>query len=346
MKILHICWSLDNGGAENMLVDIINYQVKHEDVSLFIVNDRIDYSIFNRLDKRCHVKRMGRKEGDKNPFSLLNIYSYLLFHHFDIVHLHNSDMIKYLWLKRNYVRTVHNTNISIQNYRWHKGIIAISESVKEDLESRGIHRSVVIDNGINFSLIKPNMRKKKNEVFRMIQVSRIYFGQKGQDILVEAVKKVLSHGITNIHLDFIGTGQDIDRLKQMIKDNRLEEYISLLGNKPREYIYEHLCDYDLFVQPSRFEGFGLTVAEAMGAKIPVLVSENEGPLAIIENGKYGFTFKNMSVDDCAWQIEKIMKEYPSKDFLESVYRHVHTLYNVDNTAQGYLDFYQKILRNS
>ena len=74
MKILHICWSLDNGGAENMLVDIINYQVKHEDVSLFIVNDRIDYSIFNRLDKRCHVKRMGRKEGSKNPFSLLSIY--------------------------------------------------------------------------------------------------------------------------------------------------------------------------------------------------------------------------------------------------------------------------------
>lgn len=345
MKILHICWSLDNGGAENMLVDIINYQVKYEDVSLFIVNDRIDYSIFNRLDKRCHVKRMGRKEGDKNPFSLLNIYSYLLFHHFDIVHLHNSDMIKYLWLKRNYVRTVHNTNISNQNYRWHKGIIAISESVKEDLESRGIHRSVVIDNGINFSLIKPNMRKEKNEVFRMIQVSRIYFGQKGQDILVEAVKKVLSHETINIHLDFIGTGQDIDRLRQMIKDNCLEEYISLLGNKPREYIYEHLCDYDLFVQPSRFEGFGLTVAEAMGAKIPVLVSENEGPLAIIENGKYGFTFKNKSVDDCAGQIEKIMKEYPSKDFLESAYRHVHTLYNVDNTAQGYLDFYQKILRN-
>lgn len=40
MKILHICWLLYNGGAENMLVDIINYQVKHEDVSLFIINDR------------------------------------------------------------------------------------------------------------------------------------------------------------------------------------------------------------------------------------------------------------------------------------------------------------------
>ncbi len=147
----------------------------------------MDYSMFNRIDKRCHIKLMGRKEGDKNPFALLKIYGYLLSHHFDIVHLHNPDMIKYLWLKRNYVRTVHNTNIGYQNYRWHKGIIAISEAVREDLESRGVHGSEVIDNGINFSLIKPNVRKERNGVFRMTQVNRIYFEQKGQDIYVSDI---------------------------------------------------------------------------------------------------------------------------------------------------------------
>ena len=322
-----------------MLIDIINYQVKYEDVSLLIINDRIDYSIFNRMDKRCHVKLLGRKEGCKNPFALLKINGFLLTHHFDIIHLHNADMIKWLWLKRNYVRTVHNTNITIQNYRWHKGIIAISEPVKEDLEKRGIHGSVVIDNGINFSLIKQNKRIGKNETFKMVQVSRILFEQKGQDILVETIKKLLSKGKTNIHLDFIGTGPDMDRLKQMVKNYHMESFISILGNKPREYIYEHLCDYDVFVQPSRFEGFGLTVAEAMGAKIPVLVSENEGPLAIIENGKYGFAFKNKSVDDCVMQLTNIIEHYPKQDFMESAFKHVIKLYNVNITAQSYLDFY-------
>lgn len=339
MKILHLCWSLATGGMENMLVDIINYQVKYEDVSLFIINDRIDYSIFNRIDKRCHVKLLGRKEGSKNPLALLKINGFLLTHHFDIVHLHNEDMIKWLWLKRNYVRTVHNTNITIQNYRWHKGIIAISESVKKDLEKRGIHGSVVIDNGINFSLIKQNNRKGKNETFKMVQVSRIFFEQKGQDILVEAIKKLWLQGKNNIHLDFIGTGSDMNRLKQIVKNNHLESVISLLGNKPREYIYEHLCEYDLFIQPSRFEGFGLTVAEAMGAKIPVLVSENEGPLSIVENGKYGFTFKNKSIDDCAVQLINIIEHYPTNEYIDSAYKHVVKYYNVDNTAQGYLDFY-------
>lgn len=343
MKILHICWLLENGGAENMLVDIINYQVKHEDVTLLVVNNRIDESIFKRLDKRCHVKLLKRQEGSKNPLVLLKLNGFILFHHFDIIHLHNADMIKYMWLKRNYVRTVHNTNISMQNYRWHKGIIAISEAVKDDLEHRGVHGSVIIDNGVNFNLIKQRQRFERTSTFKMIQVSRILFEQKGQDILLEAIAKVIANGITDVHLDFIGTGQDMDLLKQMVQEKHLEEYVSLLGNKPREYIYEHLCDYDLFVQPSRFEGFGLTVAEAMGAKIPVLVSENEGPLAIIENGKYGYTFKNKSIADCANQLEKIIKDYPSEEFLDAAYNHVHSLYNVEITAQGYLDFYKKII---
>ena len=139
MKMLNIYWTLANGGIENMLVGIIDYQVKFEDVSLLIINDRIDYCIFNRMDKRCHVKLLGRKEGSKNPLALLKINGFLLTHHFDIIHRHNADMIKWLWLKRNYVRTVHNKNLTIQNDRWRKGIIAISGSVKEDLVKRGMN---------------------------------------------------------------------------------------------------------------------------------------------------------------------------------------------------------------
>ena len=73
MKILHLIWSMTNGGAENMLVDIINYQVKHEDVSLLVVNDLYDESIFARLNKRCQVKMLKRDVGSKNPFVRLRL---------------------------------------------------------------------------------------------------------------------------------------------------------------------------------------------------------------------------------------------------------------------------------
>lgn len=144
MKILHLIWSMTNGGAENMLVDIINYQVKYEDVSLLVVNDLYDESIFARLNKRCQVKMLKRKVGSKNPFVILRLNAYLLTHHFDIVHLHNADMIKYLFVKCNYVRTVHNTNQIYHNYRWHKGIIAISDAVHDELLGLGIRNSIII----------------------------------------------------------------------------------------------------------------------------------------------------------------------------------------------------------
>lgn len=343
MKILHLIWSMTNGGAENMLVDIINYQVKHEDVSLLVVNDLYDESIFARLNKRCQVKMLKRKVGSKNPFIILRLNAYLLTHHFDIVHLHNADMIKYLFVKCNYVRTVHNTNQIYHNYRWHKGIIAISDAVHDELLGLGIRNSIMIRNGVNFRLIKQRNDIHTNCVFRMVQVSRIHFVQKGQDILVEALAKLKDKGIEYFHLDFIGTGPDMQKLQALIYENGLEENITLLGNQPREFIYSHLCDYDLFIQPSRFEGFGLTVAEAMGAKIPVLVSENEGPIAIIDKGKYGFAFQDKSVDACAKQIEYVMKHYPSQKFIDDAYEHVTELYNVEVTAQHYLDLYYKIV---
>lgn len=81
----------------------------------------------------------------------------------------------------------------------------------------------------------------------------------------------------------------------------------------------------------------------MGAKIPVLVSENEGPIAIIDKGKYGFAFLNKSVDACTKQIEYVMNHYPSQKFIDDAYEHVTELYDVEVTAQHYLDLYYKIV---
>lgn len=344
MKVLHIIWSLLNGGTENMLCDIINYQVKSEKVTLLVVNDMVDESIIHRLDKRCKVVTLLRPKGTKNPYYVLRMNAMILFNHYDIVHLHNANMINYLFVKANYVRTVHNTKQHIHNYRWHKSIIAISESVKQELKEKGYSNSILINNGVNFDLISTKKRtSQQNDVFKMVQVSRIMFSQKGQDIMLDIIAKVIDKGYSAIHVDFIGDGEDLDILKKLVAKKHLQNYVTLLGNKSREYIYKHLCDYDLLVQPSRFEGFGLTVAEAMAAKIPVLVSKNEGPLQIIEGGTYGSYFENGNVNDAVDKIIGILKKYPSETFLNDAFLHVKNLYGVKRTAEQYLKVYRSIV---
>ena len=99
----------------------------------------------------------------------------------------------------------------------------------------------------------------------------------------------------------------------------------------------------MFVQPSIYEGFGLTVAEAMAAKIPVLVSENQGPLEIIDNGKYGYYFKNGDANDCADKIINIIEQGVDKNLIEAAYNRVEENYSVTQTAINYINEYKKIV---
>lgn len=344
MKILHIVWSMKNGGIENMLADIINEHIKTENITLLVINNIIDDNIISRIDKRCHFIFLKRKQGSKNPLFVLKLNSIILCGKYDIVHLHPKDIINKLFVKANYVRTVHANNQKPHNYRWHKSVIAISESVKQELDALGNVDSTLINNGINFNLIKELPKRKTDGVFKIVQVSRIFFRDKGQDILLKALNEVIKKGNKKVHLDFIGNGPDFDNLKRMVYESGLSEYISLLGDCTREYIYNNLCKYDLFVQPSRLEGFGLTVVEAIAAGVPVLVSKNHGPLQIIENGKYGFCFKSEDYMDAAQQIINIINKYPNEQFLCDAYNHAKLLYSVERTAKEYLDVYKKILK--
>ena len=118
---------------------------------------------------------------------------------------------------------------------------------------------------------------------RIVMVSKLNHEKKGQDLLIKAA--VGLKGL--VHVDLIGDGSSREYLQQLIQELYVEELISLLGTKSQPYITAHLADYDLFVQPSRWEGFGLTVAEAMAAKVPVLVSAGQGLAEVTCGDKFG-----------------------------------------------------------
>lgn len=124
----------------------------------------------------------------------------------------------------------------------------------------------------------------------------------------------------------------------------LENHVIFEGLKEQAWIYENLCRYDLFIQPSRYEGFGLTVAEAISAKVPVLVSNIEGPLEIIDGGRLGMTFENENVEDCANKILEFVKQGRNETIIEQAYQYVCEHYDVSVTAQKYLNVYRSILK--
>ena len=73
-----------------------------------------------------------------------------------------------------------------------------------------------------------------------------------------------------------------------------------------------------------------------------MVSANQGPLEIIGNGAYGYSFKNRDVDDCAGKIEQFLTCGISPDKIKLAYKRVNEYYNVKNTASTYIAKYKEM----
>jgi len=347
MKILHLIFSFNTGGSETMLIDIINDQIKYEEILLIIVNRVYKKELLERIDRKVPVYLINRKPGSRNLIPLIKL-NYLIFKiKPDVIHCHSFELAQILFRKLFHSKiflTVHGIGVPTKYHHKYDKIFAISKAVQKDIRSNCALDAKVVYNGIYFDSIKP----KENynfDIFKIVCVSRLYHQKKGQDVLIKAIQTMVKNNITNVYVDFIGEGKSLRYLEEMANEFNLQNHIRFLGLKDRNYIYSHLKDYNLLVQPSFYEGLGLTVVEAMAAKVPVLVSNIDGPMEIIDSGKYGYYFEVGNEKDCAQKILNIMEDYNNKiiqDRCEEVYFYAKDNFDIKKTASNYVSEYRKL----
>ncbi|WP_157893340.1 glycosyltransferase [Salegentibacter sediminis] len=338
MKIAHVVFSLLTGGTETMLVDLLNEQTKSNAVMLFVINDKYHNYLLDEVDKRVKIVRFNRKEKSKNFLAFLKLNSMLFLFKPHLVHCHHQSIIEVLLNRRNVILTLHCNHTSLRNLHKYKKVVAISETVKNNLNRKSSIISEMIYNGIDIS----RLEKKKNfsfTKFKIVQVSRLHHAVKGQHILIKALN-ILVHDkkIRDIHVDFIGEGPSEEYLKNLTTEYNLQSFVNFLGIRDRGYIYSHLKDYELLIQPSLDEGFGLTIAEGLIAKVPVLVSNINAPMELIENGVYGNFFEVNNENSCAARIEDIIKNYEFQvERTEKSSLYASNKFDIRNTAVQYID---------
>ena len=349
MRILHFLWALDNGGAENLVVDLANAQSRDHEVTLLVANARIDDLVRSRIAPAVRFVCLGRPQSSRNPFWLFRLLFALHSLAPDVIHAHSENLAKigcFIFLP--IILTVHATNIKLAPAATKfSAVCCISEAVLLDVGRRYPSLKIrQVNNGVATSEIITGFRQP-GVVLRGVQVSRLVHEIKGQDLLIKALAIVNALPCEpKLMIDFVGDGPSLAHLMDVAEGAGVSEFCHFIGAKSRHDIYRDLWQYDLLVQPSRYEGFGLTVAEGMAAGVPVVVSDVEGPMEIINGGEFGSFFQSGNVDELAAALRKAMTRLGTADSEASrraARRHVIEKYDLFQTAAHYCQTYQEVI---
>lgn len=169
---------------------------------------------------------------------------------------------------------------------WTAKIICVSEydrklalSVMPEYE----YKLSAIHNGIMDTQIRL-AEKYQPDIFRMVMVAR-FSSPKNQKQLIDAVDELNAEGFM-IQLHLIGDGPQYEYCLKYAMSKVYGERIKFLG--ARQDVDSLLANYDVFCLISKWEGFPISILEAMRAGLPIIASDVGGVSEAVEDGKTGF----------------------------------------------------------
>lgn len=362
MRILQVITSLQIGGAEKLVTDMVPLMQRE--------GHTVDVLIFNGVDtplkKQLHaqgvrVLSLGYSGSVYNPkfiFQLIPIIK-----RYDIVHTHNTAcqyfvaIAKYIAFanKSNLVTTEHSTNNRRRKivgfkcfdkwmYHQYDAIVSISDKAKENLMGVLNNRYPIytIYNGIDIQkFISATPIDRKNSphtggddiVISMVAGFRI---EKDQDTLVRAMTLLPD----NYKLWLVGDGIRRSELEGLVNSLKLNKKVVFCGI--RSDIPQILKSSDIVVMSSHWEGLSLSSLEGMSVGKPFVASDVDG-LHETVNG-YGLLFPH---GDYNYLANIILNLIHDKDYYKKVSDACFNRaqeFDIKNTVRHYLDLYIKICK--
>ncbi|MFZ2206221.1 MAG: glycosyltransferase [Microgenomates group bacterium] len=150
--------------------------------------------------------------------------------------------------------------------------------------------------------------KRKTNILNILSMGR-FEAQKGFDMLLESISEIKAHfpkELERIHIYILGKGKQKEKYKEFIKNNHLNDKVTLLKwtNNP----FPILKMADIFVFVSNYECFPNVLLEAQALSVPTISSDVDfGPREILDYGQYGVLLKDRSASEIMRNIIKLSK---------------------------------------
>lgn len=348
MKVLHVISSLEIGGAQRLLSDLLPIQKQQGlDVEL-LLNVRVG----NEFTRKIQDAGIRISSLDIPVYSVTNISRLRnLIKRYDVVHVHLFPSIYWvaiaaIGLKVKLVYTEHSTSnrrrekncfrpIEKYIYRQYDRIISISQQVQEALQGwlqSKDNRFVVINNGVDvnrFALLRRPIIPKS-----LIMVSR-FVASKDQETLIRAMKFVDAGAV----LRLVGDGENLEYCKTIAEEVGVSDRVEFLG--ARSDIAELIAESCVGIQSSNWEGFGLTAVEIMAAGKPVIVSDVEGLRQVVEGA--GIIFNRGNVEELANRISHLLADDEYYKNVAHACQQRALVYDISVMAESYKSVYYSLI---
>ncbi|MEP3475810.1 MAG: glycosyltransferase family 4 protein [Hyphomicrobiales bacterium] len=327
MKLLFCIKELHNssGGAERVLVEVASGLAKKGHEIYFLSLDKSDESSFYEFHEKIKWIKLGSEFNTNSNRLLRMLRSIKIIRQFvkelkpDIAigFMHSMYIPLGLSLIGSSIPIVASEHIVPEHYKsrplqWGllhitpflvKKITCVSQQVKDAFGPFFNKKMVVVPNPV---FIKRNKKAdpsgKAKERKTLLTIGRLD-KQKDQKVLISAFSKVSSE-FPDWDLKIIGEGELRPQLEKQIDDLELSKRAFLPG-RTRDVSAEYM-NAQLFVLPSRYESFGLTLVEAMSYGLPTIGFDYcLGVNQLIKNNKNGILVDSSESNEKA--LEKTLK---------------------------------------
>jgi glycosyltransferase involved in cell wall biosynthesis len=189
-----------------------------------------------------------------------------------------------------------------------EGILAIGHETPRWLAARGMTPERIVP----FAYFLPSApeaavpERVKADAFRFLFAGQ-FIARKRLDLLVEALASLASQTAT---LTVIGSGPLEAELKSLA-EARLPGRVDWLGRQPIAAMPGHMAQADCLVLPSRHDGFGAVVSEALMAGTPVICSDACGAAGIARASGHGAVFASGDVTALRRALERMLASGPT-----------------------------------
>lgn len=153
----------------------------------------------------------------------------------------------------------------------------------------------------------------------------------------EKIKDKISHNLYLVG----GKTKYVEELENYVKEKKLGNRIIFTGYLEEEKLKKIMKSADIYVNPSLFEGFGMTAVEAMILRVPTLVAKNTAMPEVTKGLCYYYS-DALNNDELAEKIMKIISTPPSREELFKISKKIEEEYSYLKISKEYIDFFKNI----